>query len=83
MKLHNQTKNNMTDKNDAAFARPASENNMGEYGLSKREYFAALALQGLLSDSGETYPMPKEISEWAVKYADALIDALNQEPEKK
>jgi len=73
----------MTHKDDAAFARASSENNSSEFGLSKREYFAALALQGLLSDSGETYPMPKEISDWAVKYADALIDALNQEPEKK
>lgn len=52
---------------------------MSEFGLSKREYFAALALQGLLACPSETYPAQKEVAEWSVIYADALIDALNAE----
>ena len=45
-------------------------------GLSKREYFAAMAMQGILAD-GIT-GAPKEFSEWAVKLADSLIEALNK-----
>jgi hypothetical protein len=40
-------------------------------GLTKREYFAAMALQGLTE---YTY---KHAAEEAVKHADALIEALN------
>lgn len=58
-------------------------------GLTKREYFAAMAMQGLLSNNyGEKL---NELSEWmgvtpqqavvtmAVELADALIEALNKE----
>ena len=47
----------------------------GDIGLTKREYFAAIALQGILSqhDSRPTYT-----ATLAVEYADALIDALNK-----
>ena len=52
-------------------------------GLTKREYFAALAMQGLLSAKGSYFPNQQntgELAAWAsVHYADALIAALNKE----
>ena len=55
-------------------------------GLTKREYFAAMAMQGLLANSewmrnykGEKYLMEGYIlGEVSVKSADALIKALNE-----
>ena len=43
--------------------------------LSKREYFAAYALQGILSNpkSLESRPEPQEIIDLALFYADGLI----------
>jgi len=46
-----------------------------QYGLTKREYFAAMAMQGMLSDP-ERYGA---IAKWAVKFADALIEELNKD----
>lgn len=43
-------------------------------GLTKREYFAAMAMQGLCADDH-----PKAIK-MAVHIADALINALNEKP---
>lgn len=44
-------------------------------GLTKREYFAAMAMQGFISTwAGD--PCPEEHAIDAVKYADALIKAL-------
>ncbi|WP_285011238.1 hypothetical protein [Pedobacter faecalis] len=50
-------------------------------GLTKREIFAAMAMQGILSD--QTYLQPnqsEDIAERAVTLADALIKALNEKP---
>ena len=67
-----------------AFSRPASRDDSGDYpctleaqsGLTKREYFAALALQGILA-----HPMTEDrhrvIADAAVAFADALIAALD------
>jgi len=57
-----------------------------QYGLTKREYFAAKAMQGLLSNSewmkeykGERYLMQRDIiAEVAIKITDELIKALNK-----
>lgn len=46
-------------------------------GLTKREYFAAMAMQGLLADPNKQYP-PDVIGITAVSFADALINALNE-----
>jgi len=65
-----------TKPNSAVFATSSDE---GEdfYGLTKREYFAAMAMQSFLSN-----PMPKDqkqlIGQASVAMADALIDALNR-----
>ena len=54
--------------------------------LTKREYFAGLAIQGLLADpdvmkgKGVT---PKTLPSIAVQYADGLIKAFNEEEETK
>jgi hypothetical protein len=45
-------------------------------GLTKREYFAALALQGLLANYGSSYGV-QNIME-SVYMADALIEELNK-----
>jgi hypothetical protein len=49
-----------------------------EFGLEKREYFAARALQGLLSNRGATAECEKYIARRAVECADALIAELNR-----
>lgn len=48
------------------------------YGLTKREYFAALAIQGLLSNSSLKTDVKEDV-ETAVWAADALVEALNKE----
>jgi hypothetical protein len=68
----------MTEGKDNAFPhRDTADNHTG---LTKREYFAAMAMQGwLASFSGvETMPLPIRVSEKAVAFADALIEELNR-----
>ena len=43
-------------------------------GLTKREHFAGLAMQGLLSHYGDSDPYCST----AIKYADALLKALEE-----
>ncbi len=52
----------------------------GDYapGLTKREYFAAATLQGIVANSYHRCLSDKEVAERAVSLADALIEALNQ-----
>tara|TARA_R110002051_G_C8432941_1_gene453769 strand:+ start:212 stop:454 length:243 start_codon:yes stop_codon:yes gene_type:complete len=45
------------------------------YGLSKREHFAGLAIQALVSDSSLS---PSEASRLAIDYADALLAELDK-----
>jgi hypothetical protein len=47
-----------------------------EEGLTKREYFAAMALQGILS--GSQFLESERFAKLAVKAADALIAELNK-----
>lgn len=53
-----------------------------ETGLTKREYFAAMAMQGLLATNGSYFPDTQNFGELtaiaSVKYANALIKALNE-----
>jgi hypothetical protein len=44
-------------------------------GLTKREYFAAVIMQGLIAGGGR---IPKAIAEDAVRCADTLINELNK-----
>jgi len=48
-------------------------------GLSKREYFAGLAMQGLLSNpEAGVDEAPNDAAEYAVKQADALLKELEK-----
>ena len=68
------------DPSDQAFARPCGESenfeSEGRLGLTKREYFAAKAMQGQYANS-RTLDNPDGVAAWAVEIADALIAALN------
>jgi len=50
------------------------------YGLTKREHFAAMAMQGWLSsfDAGEEV-VPSSLAEFSVEIADALLAALEKQ----
>lgn len=69
------TNNPITRPNDPA--NPAAEGPNGFKGLTKREHFAALALQGLIN---ATWCPTQEVAKTAVEQADALINALNSTP---
>lgn len=50
------------------------------FGVTKREYFAGLAMQGALA-SDVNFNMDKyDIADQAVQHADALLAALEKEP---
>lgn len=79
-----------TDGNDSAYA--VFSDSYASYGLTKREYFAAMVLQGLMAnperykyiaDAVENDGMPQALATQknankAVYLADALIEALNK-----
>ena len=74
----------MINGNEPAFSKAAFyDRTSGCYdrsqeGLSKREYFAALAMQGLLSNPGQIDTTDFEwVATHAVGYTDALIEQLN------
>jgi len=48
-------------------------------GLTKREYFASLAMQGVLANGQSRNTTPSEVAEYAVYMADVLIEQLNKE----
>jgi len=76
----------VVDKNDAAFPQPctvdgfASNNQFGYAGggLTKRELFSAVAMQGLLVNVGRNSLTFENVADEATKQADALIKALNK-----
>lgn len=72
----------MTNGND--FASPSTHQNFDgthdfnvNKGLTKREYFAAMALQGILAQ--QYYAAPESAALQSVRIADALIKALNEQ----
>lgn len=48
-------------------------------GLTKREYFAALAITGFISAGFEGMPTSENLAKYSVEAADALIKELNKE----
>jgi vacuolar-type H+-ATPase catalytic subunit A/Vma1 len=64
-----------TNPNDSAFPVDSGEMGMTE-GLTKREYFAAMAMQGILSSSADRGT--SAVAKNAVEFADALMEKLNQ-----
>jgi len=61
-----------TKPNEAAFPL---KNELIGYGLTKREYFAAMALCGISADPSCSI----DLCGFAVKMADQLIEELNKE----
>jgi len=51
----------------------------GQVPLTKREYFSAMALQGLMANPDWTSNTISSIAEVSVKAADALIAELNRQ----
>jgi len=47
-------------------------------GLTKREHFAAMAMQGIYADLGSSEATYNDIAEMAVKAADALLKELSK-----
>lgn len=71
-----------TEKNDAAFAKAAFYHPEGgidspQSGLTKREYFAAMAMQGILANPNND-GNPKYTAEHSVECSEQLIKQLNQ-----
>lgn len=65
----------MTDPNEKCLSKAYST------GLTKREHFAALAMQGLLASCNYNgVHSMNECASNSVAAADALIEALNEEP---
>ena len=60
-----------------AGAYPANNNETTDDGLTKREYFAAIMLQGLVTLSSHQQSHESHATQ-AIAYADALINALNE-----
>lgn len=80
MKLDNEWGREVrTINDDSAFPNmPVYDgiNRLSEHGLTKREYFAAMAMQGLLMR--DEYIHRERSAEEAVYFADALIAELNK-----
>lgn len=78
MEINTQNAQRVTLPDQTAF--PSTE--LMTFGLSKREYFAALAMQGIISDSSNFNSVYRkgleEVSLLAVAQADELIKALNK-----
>ena len=78
-------KTNMDPTRPNDFAFPEYQADPCHPGLTKREFFAATAMQGLLacpvSQLGPQGEIPSNAAQAAVRYADALIRALNEPTE--
>lgn len=56
--------------NEPAFPRSTP---LGAHGVNKRDYFAAIAMQGCIADS-ENASSPLEIAEWSFIMANCMVD---------
>lgn len=72
-----------TKPNDIAYPVVYDENLSVHSGLTKREYFAAMAMQGMCSnmDNANLQNSTIIVTSEAVRFADALIEQLNKEGE--
>lgn len=71
----------MTNGQESAFpeVQEVPQFSYHSYGLTKREYFASMAMQGVLSDPTNESLSQKAIAIYAVEMADTLIKELNKE----
>lgn len=56
----------------------SSEHYSNFHGLTKREYFAAIAMQGMLSNPENAHVYYEKIVQTSILYADKLIEELNK-----
>lgn len=77
MNQQSESTNNTTCRSEPAFPNIYGRNIEESTGLTKREYFAGLAMQGIWSTNSKDDITIEHIAEVAVKQADALIAALN------
>tara|TARA_R100000951_G_scaffold109264_1_gene106156 strand:+ start:238 stop:483 length:246 start_codon:yes stop_codon:yes gene_type:complete len=66
---------------EQAFAHSGGTDYPCQDGLTKREYFAGLAMQGLCANPSEDFAVCdfNDIAGLAIRYADALLDALAEQ----
>jgi|LakMenEpi03Aug12_release.lakeMendotaPanAssembly.Ray.scaffolds.fasta_scaffold3258794_1 hypothetical protein len=69
----------MGNGKQGAFAMIDTNLGFTQIGLTKREYFAGLALQGMLSNQGLNSYENNKIISWSVDIADALLKELEDE----
>jgi hypothetical protein len=69
----------MTNGNDLAFGQILNMTSIETSTLTKREYFSAMAMQGILANNSN-YNEHGLVGQQSVVYADALIKALNEKP---
>lgn len=80
----NQPNNMSPETNPHDLAHPLIEEGKNgdlsiSLGLTKREHFAAMAMQGLAATSAaEHCPTSDQLADMAVRYADSLIASLNE-----
>jgi hypothetical protein len=54
--------------------------NIHYYGLTKREYFAGLAMQGYMAHRYTPHQDPNNVAEYAIMCADELLKQLEKQP---
>lgn len=70
-----------TEPDDFAFSRADGVQARSFPGLTKREYFAGLAMQGIVANSiPGSHHTPNNMARDAIAFTDALIAELNKEP---
>lgn len=67
-----------TKASQSAFPMPENEYHKHEWGLTKREYFAAKIMAGFISDSKMDNVQFGTLAKASVVCADSLIKALNE-----
>jgi hypothetical protein len=64
----------------SAYPQKEREKWRDRLGLSKREYFAGLAMQGALGGAPGSHLQPQQLARESVAHADALLAALEKAP---
>lgn len=75
-----------TFKTDVTVSTLPNKQTIVSLGLTKREYFAAMAMQGILAANfpqGPSQDDRNSAANYAVVIADALLEALNREGTSK
>lgn len=73
-----------TRQEDAAFGcvgMLSREEDVYNHGLTKRELFASMAMQGILANPERIGGKDQELTQYSVMLADALINELNKQYE--